>query len=135
MRFIKWRKKRHFAQQTRVSQSKLWDTEFLLAKAKAEREGFRMEYDRTGERLLQLEDKLRKERANNKPDKKIIKKLKAITDDLTKDHKQLKERMEALDKWIEGPLEAEDGTDKSIKAIIEGQRSLVDLLNDYRKRL
>jgi len=136
MSLNKRRRKNHFKLELLSRQRQLWNHEFLLAKARAEREGFRMEYDRMKERLEQVQQKLEMEREKKQQDTKILKNLKKLLRQLKPDVKQLEERLKALDVWIEGPkVDPDTGMDTSIKAAMDSLRSVIEMLKDYRSKL
>ncbi len=129
-------KKKHFKLELKSRHRQMWNHEFLLAKARAEREGFRMERDRMKERMGQVQQKLEAERAKDQQDVKVINNLKKLLKQLKPDVKQLEARLEALDTWIDGPkIDPDTGMDTSIKAAIDSLRSVIEMLTDYRSKI
>jgi len=124
-------KREHFQGKVKMAQEKIWDTEFVIAKARNERENFRMEYDRIRERIEQAEEK-----RDSLKEEKAKKKLNKLLTSLKQDYSQLEERMKSLDVWIDGPMiEPDDPSqqDRSLRFGLESLRSVLEMTKQYIK--
>lgn len=133
---VNWQKKWHVQDKIEVTQKKMWDLEFLKEKMKAMKEGFRMQYDRLKEEsdAALLRTNVEKEK-QEKADKKIISNLDNLVSHHGKDIGQLKQQMDGIDSQINGELNEETGQMVGIDPSIDGFRTVVSLLKEYKKKL
>lgn len=133
---LNWRKKWHVQQKIEITQKKQWDLEFLKEKMKAMKEGFRMQYDRLKEELdaATLRTNVEKEKGES-ADKQIIANLANMITHHEKDIGQLKTQMDAVDSQIEGQMNEETGQLVGVDPQIDGFRTVVGMLKEYKKKL
>ena len=129
--FLRYRQRRHIKNKIEICEKKMWDLEFLKEKLKAMREGFRQEYDRTGEIVAALEERMKRLKERNQPgDDDEIGIAKKKADETLTDRAQLQKQMEAVDSQIEGR-----GEEQGINEGISGYRTVIGLLQDYLKKI
>lgn len=127
----KWAKKRHYSRKIQVTKMKMWDVEFLREKMRMMREGFRVEYDRIKEIVDAATIRLAAEKEKQDPDKTICTNLENLIKRHEPDMQQFIKQMEGIDAQIEGPLEGQT----SLNDTIDGYRTVMGLLRDFKRKL
>jgi len=126
----KLRKIYHIRQRIAVSEKKMWDLEFLKNKMRAQREGFRQEYDRINELVDAATRRLDEEKQKKDKDQTIIDNLTKYKEKHQPDIEQLKMQIEGIDGQIEG-ADGKQGMDD----VIDGYKTIIDLLKEWKKQV